>query len=229
MKKNIRLRYSGMVAGTSNASIALRRRLAADGSTAKAWVASHPGLDSVVGSCARTFQAGRPYQSAVQEEMAMVGSCWKSTRASRDTTSIRTAFGYNESEMCINYFLHGEAITQPSLRQGLLPATSRNGLSMIAIISDIHGNHAALTAVLAETRQAGYKQRYLPWRYSRLLLPGQRMLRNADTEKYFFPDGKSRLVSGDERRVPSFAQRQRMRRRTSGESSSHPTSPGWLH
>jgi carbamoyl-phosphate synthase large subunit len=34
------------------------------------------------------------------------------------STSIRTAFGFNESVMCIEYFLEGKKITQPKLKKG---------------------------------------------------------------------------------------------------------------
>ena len=103
--------------GHVNASITLRRRLAADGSTAKAWVASHPGLDNVVRSLCGHFRPVGPTNLQFRRD----GDGWKLLEINpriSSTTSIRTAFGYNESEMCINYFLHGEAITQPSLRQG---------------------------------------------------------------------------------------------------------------
>lgn len=33
-------------------------------------------------------------------------------------TSIRTAFGYNESKMCVEYFLRGHDIVQPEIRRG---------------------------------------------------------------------------------------------------------------
>jgi carbamoyl-phosphate synthase large subunit len=103
--------------GQVNASIALRRRLAPDGSTAKAWVASHPDLDDMVRSLCGHFRPVGPTNLQFRRD----GTGWKLLEINpriSSTTSIRTAFGYNESEMCIDYFVNGKAIKQPALRQG---------------------------------------------------------------------------------------------------------------
>lgn len=34
------------------------------------------------------------------------------------STSIRSAFGYNESQMCVEYFLRGKTVSQPKIRSG---------------------------------------------------------------------------------------------------------------
>jgi carbamoyl-phosphate synthase large subunit len=103
--------------GQVNASIVLRRRLAADGSTAKAWVASSAGLDEVVRSLCRHFKPVGPTNLQFRRD----GDTWKLLEINpriSSTTSIRTAFGYNEAEMCVDYFLGGKTITQPELRPG---------------------------------------------------------------------------------------------------------------
>lgn len=99
------------------ASITLRRKLAADGSTAKAWVASHASLDDAVQALCEHFRPVGPTNLQFRRD----GDGWKLLEINpriSSTTSIRTAFGYNESEMCIDYFLAGGSVTQPLLRQG---------------------------------------------------------------------------------------------------------------
>lgn len=103
--------------GRVNASISLRRRLAADGSTAKAWVASQASLDDVVRSLCGHFKPIGPTNLQFRRD----GDGWKLLEINpriSSTTSIRSAFGYNESEMCLDYFLNGKAIVQPLLRSG---------------------------------------------------------------------------------------------------------------
>ena len=103
--------------GQAKASIALRRRLAPDGSTAKAWVASPPGLEGAVASLCAHFKPVGPTNLQFRKD----GADWKLLEINpriSSTTSIRTAFGYNESEMCVDYFVGGKTITQPALRQG---------------------------------------------------------------------------------------------------------------
>jgi carbamoyl-phosphate synthase large subunit len=103
--------------GQAKASIALRRRLAPDGSTAKAWVASPPGLEGAVASLCAHFKPVGPTNLQFRKD----GADWKLLEINpriSSTTSIRTAFGYNEPEMCVDYFVGGKTITQPVLRQG---------------------------------------------------------------------------------------------------------------
>lgn len=103
--------------GQAKASIALRRRLAPDGSTAKAWVASPRGLEDAVNSLCGHFMPVGPTNLQFRRD----GADWKLLEINpriSSTTSIRTAFGYNESEMCVDYFVRGKSITQPALRQG---------------------------------------------------------------------------------------------------------------
>jgi carbamoyl-phosphate synthase large subunit len=103
--------------GRACASIALRRKLAADGSTAKAWVSADRELEPVVERLCRHFRPVGP--TNFQFRLASDG--WKlleiNPRVS-SSTSLRAAFGYNEAAMCIDYFLHGKAPSQPALRPG---------------------------------------------------------------------------------------------------------------
>lgn len=99
------------------ASIALRRILAADGSTAKAWVCHPDGLDPVLARLCTHFMPAGP--TNLQFRLDRDG--WKlleiNPRVS-SSTSVRTAFGYNEAAMCIDFFLNGEIPDQPRIRNG---------------------------------------------------------------------------------------------------------------
>ena len=99
------------------ASIILRRQLAQDGSTAKAWVCHDASLDAVVAALCQTFKPIGP----TNLQFRKTDDGWKlleiNPRVS-STTSLRTAFGYNEARMCVDYFLDDRAITQPAIRHG---------------------------------------------------------------------------------------------------------------
>lgn len=99
------------------ASIILKRRLATDGSTAKAWVQHHHDLDEVVATLCAHFKPIGPTNLQFRKD----GSDWKLLEINpriSSTTSIRTAFGYNEPEMCLNFFFEGKKITQPKVSDG---------------------------------------------------------------------------------------------------------------
>jgi len=99
------------------ASITLRRQLAQDGSTAKAWVRHDDSLDAAVAALCERFKPVGP----TNLQFRKVDGGWRlleiNPRVS-STTSLRTAFGYNEARMCVDYFLDGRAIVQPEIRQG---------------------------------------------------------------------------------------------------------------
>ena len=105
--------------GRACASIALRRTLAADGSTAKARTCRPDGLDAVVGRLCAHF---RPVGPANLQFRRTDAGAWKlleiNPRVS-SSTSIRTAFGYNEAAMCVAYFLHGTVPAQPETGSGV--------------------------------------------------------------------------------------------------------------
>ena len=103
--------------GGVSATISLQRRLAIDGSTAKASVASDSSLDLVVSELCQHFKPIGPTNLQFRE--VEVG--WKLLEINpriSSSTSLRTAFGYNESKMCLDYFLDGKKVNQPSIRKG---------------------------------------------------------------------------------------------------------------
>ena len=103
--------------GGVRALIILRRRLAADGSTRSATVASPDGLEAAVRRLALRFRPLGPTNFQFRRH----AEAWKlleiNARIS-SSTSIRTAFGYNDATMCLDYYLHGIWPTQPVIRPG---------------------------------------------------------------------------------------------------------------
>jgi carbamoyl-phosphate synthase large subunit len=99
------------------ASITFRRLLAADGSTGKAWVEKAPSLEAVVARLARRFKPRGPTNLQFRRD----GDEWKLLEINpriSSSTSIRTAFGYNESAMCVDYYLNGRLPEQPAISTG---------------------------------------------------------------------------------------------------------------
>ncbi|SDC22277.1 carbamoyl-phosphate synthase large subunit [Cupriavidus sp. YR651] len=103
--------------GAVCASITLRRKLAPDGSTGKAWVAKDKALEAVVARLAGRYRPLGPtnLQFRYHEDE------WRllefNPRIS-SSTSLRTAFGYNESQMCVDYFVEGRTPSQPAITRG---------------------------------------------------------------------------------------------------------------
>jgi carbamoyl-phosphate synthase large subunit len=99
------------------ASITLQRRLAADGSTAKAWVRQNGELDKVVASLCAHFKPIGPTNLQFRKG----AEDWKLLEINpriSSTTSLRTAFGYNEPAMCLDFFIEGKKILQPDIKNG---------------------------------------------------------------------------------------------------------------
>ena len=103
--------------GNACSSITLRRRLGQDGSTAKAWVCSIESLDRVASRLCAHFQPIGP----TNLQFRRISESWKLLEINpriSSTTSIRTAFGYNEAAMSLAYFLEGQLPVQPAVRCG---------------------------------------------------------------------------------------------------------------
>lgn len=99
------------------ASISMQRRLAQDGSTAKAWIKKHASLDDTVERLCGHFKPLGPTNLQFRRDI----HGWKlleiNPRVS-STTSIRAAFGYNEALMSLEFFLDGKLPVQPEIRNG---------------------------------------------------------------------------------------------------------------
>jgi carbamoyl-phosphate synthase large subunit len=103
--------------GRATASMALRRTLAADGSTAKAWVCKPQGLEPVLERLCAHFKPVGP----TNLQFRLDDDGWKLLEINpriSSSTSIRTAFGYNEAAMSVDFYLNGTPPRQPVIREG---------------------------------------------------------------------------------------------------------------
>ena len=103
--------------GALHASIAFRRRLASDGSTGKIWHEEPEGLRSAVEDLARIAKPLGPTNFQFRRDAGH----WKLLEINpriSSSTSLRTAFGYNEAMMCLHHYKDGASVSQPTLRQG---------------------------------------------------------------------------------------------------------------
>jgi len=107
----------GLGDGTHSDIIVLKRKLAVDGATAKAMVVHEPELEDYVKKLCRITKPIGPtnYQIRYHEGYYLLLEINPRISAS---TSIREAFGYNEAEMCIEYFLVGEIPHKRKMRSG---------------------------------------------------------------------------------------------------------------
>ncbi|MDI9408456.1 MAG: ATP-grasp domain-containing protein [Candidatus Pacebacteria bacterium] len=97
--------------------MSLRRRLSKDGFTAKAEVVDDDEfLPSIIQLC-RHFKPIGPTNFQFRLEASGPRLLEINPRIS-SATSIRTAFGYNESLMALDYFCHGILPSQPLIRRG---------------------------------------------------------------------------------------------------------------
>lgn len=103
--------------GDISCSITLQRRLAQDGSTAKGWVRQEPTLDLVVKRLCNHFKPLGPTNLQFRRDK----NSWKLLEINpriSSTSSMRTAFGYNEGLMCLDYYLEGKLPSQPKIKAG---------------------------------------------------------------------------------------------------------------
>lgn len=103
--------------GAVLATSCLQRRLAADGSTSKAVSTEVAGVAEVVARLCEHFKPEGPTNLQFRKAEGE----WKLLEINpriSSSTSIRTAFGYNESAMCVDYYLGGIIPTQPTTRRG---------------------------------------------------------------------------------------------------------------
>jgi len=103
--------------GNACTSITLQRRLSGEGATVKAWTRQFDSLDRTVARLCACFKPIGPTNFQFRRD----GEKWKLLEVNpriSSATSIRSAFGYNEAAMSVDYFLDGRVPSQPSLRSG---------------------------------------------------------------------------------------------------------------
>jgi carbamoyl-phosphate synthase large subunit len=104
-------------AGNSTASIQLKRTLSSDGSTAKARVRDDADIQMTVQRLVAAFRPTGPTNLQLRRCRDGIKLLEINPRIS-SSTSIRRAFGYNESVMCVDYFMNGRLPAQPTIRPG---------------------------------------------------------------------------------------------------------------
>lgn len=104
-------------ASTLLCSMSLRRKLSPQGFTEKAEVASPDGVEQAIQGLAKLFKPVGPTNFQFRVHKGELKLLEINPRIS-SATSIRAAFGYNESSMAADYFLHNSIPVQPKLRQG---------------------------------------------------------------------------------------------------------------
>lgn len=103
--------------GTCVAPIVLRRKLSKAGATDKAIVEVLPELEKSVYDLVSVLKPIGPTNFQYRYDDGNYYLLEINPRIS-SSTSIRQAFGYNESEMCISYFLENTKPNNPSIRLG---------------------------------------------------------------------------------------------------------------
>lgn len=99
------------------AHIAMRRKLSKEGYTETAEVIELEDVLEIIQQLAEMFRPVGPTNFQFRNHNGE----WKLLEINpriSSSTSIRTAFGYNEAKMCVDYFLDGQEIRQPAVRRG---------------------------------------------------------------------------------------------------------------
>ena len=107
----------GLGDGAVTGKTVLRRMLARDGSTAKAWVCEIPELDAAVDALATLFRPVGPTNFQFRRHGGAYLLLEINPRLS-SSTSLRAAFGRDDAAMCVEYFLDGRVPAPRPLRSG---------------------------------------------------------------------------------------------------------------
>jgi carbamoyl-phosphate synthase large subunit len=99
------------------ASMTLRRTLSKEGFTDKAEVVSSDQFNDAISGLCQRFSPRGPTNFQFRVCTDGVKLLEINPRIS-SSTSIRAAFGYNESAMAVDFFLNGKIPTQPTIRRG---------------------------------------------------------------------------------------------------------------
>ncbi|MDC1327343.1 ATP-grasp domain-containing protein [Ulvibacter sp.] len=103
--------------GSYYASMTLRRKLSKDGYTDRAETCELKEIDGILNHFCAYFKPKGPTNFQFRLHNGVLMLLEINPRIS-SATSIRTAFGYNESQMVLEYYLEGKRPNQPSIRTG---------------------------------------------------------------------------------------------------------------
>ena len=107
----------GLGDGSYSQSIAFRRKLSGEGATVKAHVVEYPEMNAQLARLVEIFKPVGPTNFQFRQHEGEFLLLEINPRIS-SSTSLRTAFGYNEAAMCIEYYLQGEVPEKRTLRSG---------------------------------------------------------------------------------------------------------------
>jgi carbamoyl-phosphate synthase large subunit len=107
----------GLGDGTCAQPIIFQRKLSGEGSTAKAKVRAIPELDCLVRRLAKLFAPIGPTNFQFRLHQGKFLLLEINPRIS-SSNSLRTAFGYNEAEMCVEYYLEQRQPSPRRIRSG---------------------------------------------------------------------------------------------------------------
>ncbi|WP_309640372.1 ATP-grasp domain-containing protein [Flavobacterium sp.] len=99
------------------AYMTLKRKLSKDGFTEKAEVVALENIEEALHALCQIFQPIGPTNFQFRKDKDGLKLLEINPRIS-SSTSIRAKFGYNESQMAVDYFLEGKAIEQPVIKKG---------------------------------------------------------------------------------------------------------------
>lgn len=108
----------GLGDGRSLPPITFRRKLSGAGNTLEAEVVNDPAIEQMTMILTATFKPLGPTNYQFRKEGAIAYLLEINPRFS-SSNSLRTAFGHNEAEMSIDYFLLGQIPSAPNIRQGI--------------------------------------------------------------------------------------------------------------
>ena len=107
----------GLGGGKCIPPIIFQRTLSGEGATAKAAVREVPELDQRVRKLVEVFEPIGPTNFQFRRHQGEFLLLEINPRVS-SSNSLRTAFGYNEAEMCIEFYLEQKQPSPPRIRSG---------------------------------------------------------------------------------------------------------------
>jgi carbamoyl-phosphate synthase large subunit len=107
----------GLGGGKCVQPIILQRKLSREGATVKARVCDIPELDRLVRRLVELFEPVGPTNFQFRRHQGAYLLLEINPRMS-SSNSLRTAFGYNEAEMCLAYYLENKQPAPPQIRPG---------------------------------------------------------------------------------------------------------------
>ncbi|MGK0186252.1 MAG: carbamoyl-phosphate synthase large subunit [Verrucomicrobiales bacterium] len=107
----------GLGDGTAIHGPILRRKLSKAGATDKAWTVQDAAITSLIEALTAELKPLGPTNYQFRKDDGQFVVLEVNARVS-SATSIREAFGFNEAEMCVEWFLKGIRPDEPKLRSG---------------------------------------------------------------------------------------------------------------